>query len=283
MLELVRDPREWQRRCAVERAAGRRIALVPTMGYLHEGHLALMREARRRAGAEGLCAATIFVNPTQFGPKEDLARYPRDLEGDLAKCAAAGIDRVLAPEPEAIYAREHETWVEVTRASQGLCGERRPGHFRGVATVVVKLFHLTTPHVAFFGEKDWQQLQVIRAMVRDLDFDVEIVGVPIVREGDGLALSSRNAYLTREDRPRALALSRALFDAQGRAARGERDAGALCGEAARAIGGAGARVDYVEIVHPTSLVPVARAEPGSRMLVAAFVGATRLIDNVALP
>src|SRR5919198_1929213 len=284
-VELVRDPREWQRRCEAAREAGRRIALVPTMGYLHEGHLSLLREARRRADERGgpapasLALATIFVNPTQFGPKEDLARYPRDLEGDLVKCAAAGADAVLAPEPDAMYAREHETWVEVTGVSQGLCGEKRPGHFRGVATVVAKLFNLTRPHVALFGEKDWQQLQVIRAMVRDLDFGVEVVGMPIVREADGLALSSRNAYLSAQERPRALALSRALFGAQARAARGERDAALLAADAARAIAAAGARVDYVEIVHPTSLRPVAYAEPGSRMLVAAFVGATRLIDN----
>ena len=253
------------------------------MGYLHEGHLSLMREARRRAGPEGLALATIFVNPTQFGPKEDLARYPRDLQGDLAKCASAGVDWVLAPEPGDVYAADHQTWVEVTGASQGLCGERRPGHFRGVATVVAKLFNLARPHLALFGEKDWQQLQVIRAMSRDLDFGVEVVGLPIVREPDGLALSSRNAYLSADERRRALAISRALLEAQARTGRGERDAAALVAAAARDLEAAGLRVDYVEIVHPTALGRVARAEPGSRMLVAAFAGATRLIDNVALP
>jgi pantoate--beta-alanine ligase len=287
MPELIRDPREWQRRCASAREAGHTLALVPTMGYLHEGHLSLAREARRcadAAGGPGLALATIFVNPTQFGPKEDLARYPRDLEGDLAKCAAAGVDWVLAPEPGDVYAPEHATWVEVGGVvSEGLCGERRPGHFRGVATVVAKLFNLTRPHLALFGEKDWQQLQVIRTMVRDLDFGVEVVGMPIVREADGLARSSRNAYLSADERALALALSRGLFEAQERARRGERDATALAAGAARALGAAGARVDYVEIVHPTSLRRVARAEPGSRMLVAAYVGATRLIDNVALP
>jgi pantoate--beta-alanine ligase len=283
MPELVRDPREWQRRCFADREAGRRLVLVPTMGYLHEGHLSLMREARRRAGEGGLALASIFVNPTQFGPKEDLGRYPRDLEGDLAKCAAAGIDRVLAPGADAVYAREHETWIEVTGVSQGLCGERRPGHFRGVATVVAKLFNLTRPHAALFGEKDWQQLQVIRAMVRDLDLAVEVVGMPIVREADGLALSSRNAYLSPDDRGRALSLSRALDGARARAARGERDAASLRAEAERAIAAAGVRVDYVEIVHPTTLARVAVAAPGSRMLVAAFLGATRLIDNAELP
>ena len=282
--ELIRDPREWQRRCAAERAGGRRLALVPTMGFLHDGHLSLMREARRLAGPDGLALATIFVNPAQFGPAEDLGRYPRDLEGDLAKCERAGIDRVLAPErADQVYAREHETWIAVERLSRGLCGERRPGHFRGVATVVAKLFNLTRPHVALFGEKDWQQLQVIRAMVRDLDFGVEVVGMPIVREADGLALSSRNAYLSPDERRRAGVLSRALFDAQRRAAAGERDAAALAAGAARAVEDAGARLDYAEIVDPATLERVAIAAPGSRMLIAAVFGATRLIDNVALP
>ena len=266
------------------RDGGRRIALVPTMGYLHEGHLSLMREARRRAGPDGLAVASIFVNPTQFGPQEDLARYPRDLEGDLVKCAAAGVDAVLAPErPEQVFAPGHQTWIEVGPAAQGLCGARRPGHFRGVATVVMKLFQLTRPQVALIGEKDWQQLQVLRAMARDLDLDVEVVGMPIVREPDGLARSSRNAYLSPDERLRALALSRALTAAQARVGAGERDVARLTAEARAALESAGARVDYVEIVQPETLQPVARAERGSRMLVAAYLGATRLIDNVALP
>ena len=286
--ELTRDPKAWQRRCLAARQAGRRIALVPTMGFLHEGHLSLLREARRRAdggGAErGLALATIFVNPTQFGPGEDLDRYPCDLEGDLARCARAGVDGVLAPErPEQVFGVEHETWVEVERAARGLCGERRPGHFRGVATVVAKLFNLTRPHVALFGEKDFQQLAVIRAMVRDLDFGIEVVGMPIVREADGLALSSRNAYLSPAERARALALSRALAEAKEGVAAGRRDAGELRARARARLEAAEARVDYVEVVHPETLVPVARAEPGSVLLLAAFVGKTRLIDNGRLP
>jgi pantoate--beta-alanine ligase len=285
--ELFTDPVEWQARCLVARERGIRLALVPTMGYLHEGHLSLMREARRRsdqAGGPGLALVTIFVNPTQFGPTEDLSRYPRDLAGDLEKCAQAGVDWVLAPDrPDRVFAAGHQTWVEVERASQGLCGASRPGHFRGVATVVAKLFNLTRPHLALFGEKDYQQLAVIRAMVRDLDFAIEIAGMPIVREPDGLALSSRNAYLSPEERARALALSAALAEAKEAAARGRRDAAELRSRARARLEGAPALVDYVEIVHPETLAPVARAEPGSVMLLAAFVGTTRLIDNARLP
>jgi pantoate--beta-alanine ligase len=285
--ELIRDPEEWQRRCTDARDGGARIALVPTMGYLHEGHLSLMREARHRADSgagPGLSLATVFVNPTQFGPSEDLARYPRDLEGDLAKCGSAGVDLVLAPEdPKAMYPPGFQTWVEVGEVSKGLCGDRRPGHFRGVATVVAKLLGLSRPHVAIFGDKDWQQLQVIRRMVLDLDMGVEVLGMPVVREADGLALSSRNAYLSADERLRAVEISRALSGACRRAAAGERDPGLLAAGIARALEAAGMRVDYVELVHPETLRPVERAEPGTRALVAAFLGRTRLIDNLALP
>jgi pantoate--beta-alanine ligase len=285
--ELFTDPAAWQARCLAAREAGARLALVPTMGFLHDGHLSLLREARRRAdegGRRGLALATIFVNPTQFGPTEDLSRYPRDLAGDLAKCAAAGIDWVLAPDrPELVFAPGHETWVTVERVSQGLCGASRPGHFRGVATVVAKLFNLTRPHLAIFGEKDWQQLAVIRAMVRDLAFGVEVAGMPIVREADGLALSSRNAYLSPGERARALALSRSLAEAREAAAAGVRDGAVLRARARARLEAADARVDYVEIVHPETLAPVDVAAPGSVMLLAAFVGTTRLIDNGRLP
>ncbi|WP_242340659.1 MULTISPECIES: pantoate--beta-alanine ligase [Anaeromyxobacter] len=285
--ELITDPAVWQARCSAARDGGARLALVTTMGFLHDGHLSLMREARARAdagGRRGLVLASIFVNPTQFGPNEDLSRYPRDLEGDLAKCASAGVDWVLAPtDPSAMFPPDHQTWVTVERASQGLCGASRPGHFRGVATVVAKLLNLSRPHVALFGEKDFQQLAVIRAMTHDLAMGVEIVGMPIVREPDGLARSSRNAYLSREERERALSLSRTLREAADAALRGERDAAALVARARARLDAAGLRVDYVEIVHPDSLAPVARAERGSVMLVAAYAGATRLIDNLRLP
>jgi pantoate--beta-alanine ligase len=285
--QLFTDPAAWQARCGQARDSGLRLALVPTMGFLHEGHRSLLREARRRAdqgGTRGLALATIFVNPTQFGPTEDLSRYPRDLAGDLASCQEAGIDLVLAPpEPALVFAPGHQTWVDVEQASQGLCGASRPGHFRGVATVVLKLLNLTRPHLALFGEKDWQQLAVIRAMVRDLDLGVEIVGMPIVREADGLARSSRNAYLKPEQRPTALALSRSLFEAREAVMAGRREAAALTAAARARLAEAGARVDYVEIVHPDSLRPVTEATPGSVMLLAAVVGTTRLIDNLVLP
>ena len=223
------------------------------------------------------------MNPTQFGPTEDLARYPRDLEGDLAKCGEAGVDLVLAPEdPAAVYPQGFQTWVEVAEVSKGLCGDRRPGHFRGVATVVAKLFGLSRPHVALFGEKDWQQLQVLRRMALDLDMGIDVVGMPIVREPDGLALSSRNAYLSAEERG-----ARSPSPGPSRRRGGGPGRGSATRRRSRgvkaAVEAAGMKVDYVELVHPETLRAVDRAVPGTRALVAAFLGRTRLIDNVALP
>ncbi|HEX8434954.1 pantoate--beta-alanine ligase [Archangium sp.] len=260
------------------RRSGRRLALVPTMGYLHDGHLSLMREGRNRAD---VVAASIFVNPTQFGPSEDLSRYPRDMTGDLAKCASVGVEVVFAPEPAEVYPPGFQTYVDVEKVSQGLCGARRPGHFRGVATVVTKLLCLFKPHVALFGEKDYQQLQVIRALERDLNLGVEIVGMPTLREADGLAMSSRNAYLSPEDRKRALALSRGLSAARALCEGGTREAQALVGVVRRELEAAGLREDYVELMDATSLTPLSAVTPGqpARLLVAAFVGTTRLIDN----
>src|SRR3954468_23647728 len=206
------------------RAAGKRIAFVPTMGYLHAGHVSLLDEGRRRGDRLVL---SIFVNPTQFGPSEDLARYPRDLPGDLAKAAGAGTDVAYVPEARDVYPPGYQTYVEVRELEKGLCGDLRPGHFVGVATVVCKLFNVVRPHVALFGEKDYQQLAVIRRMARDLDMGVEVAGLPIVREPDGLAMSSRNAYLSPEERQRALALSRGLFAARARVEAGERDGAAV--------------------------------------------------------
>lgn len=262
-------------------ASGQRLALVPTMGFLHAGHLSLMREGTRRAD---VVATTIFVNPTQFGPKEDLSRYPRDLEGDLAKCAAIGVGAVFTPEQAEVYPPGTQTFVEVTEVSGGLCGEKRPGHFRGVATVVTKLLAMFRPHLALFGEKDYQQLQVIRRLNADLNLGVEIVGMPTVREADGLAMSSRNSYLKPDERQRALALSGGLKAALQLAANGERDAKKLIETIRAVLQAAKLREDYVAVVNAESLQPLQVLEPGvpARALVAAFVGNTRLIDNLGV-
>jgi pantoate--beta-alanine ligase len=279
-MRVLRTPAELSEWTEAARREGRRVGLVPTMGFLHRGHLSLMEACRGRAD---LTAVSIFVNPTQFGPNEDLARYPRDLEGDLKKCRETGVDVVFAPESGAMYPAGHRTFVEVAQLQDGLCGARRPGHFRGVATVVTQLFALARPHLAVFGEKDWQQLQIIRRLAVDLHLGVEVVGMPIVREADGLAMSSRNAYLSPVERTRALALSRGLGAARARWAAGERQADVLR-EAARAeLRAAEVREDYVELVTPDTLEPLARAERAdARLLVAGFVGTTRLIDNTAV-
>ena len=277
-MDVLRTPAELSEWTETARRQGRRVGLVPTMGFLHRGHRSLMEASHERAD---LTAVSIFVNPTQFGPSEDLARYPRDLEGDLRKCREAKVDVAFTPEAGAMYPSGHRTFVEVTRLQDGLCGARRPGHFRGVATVVTQLFALARPHVAVFGEKDFQQLQIIRRLALDLHLGVEVVGMPIVREADGLAMSSRNAYLSPPER--ALALSRGLGAARARWAAGERGGDALR-EAVRAeLRAAELREDYVELVDPATLEPLPRAEQAdARLLVAAFVGTTRLIDNTAI-
>ncbi len=261
------------------RQAGRRLALVPTMGYLHDGHVSLMAAARARAE---VVAVSIFVNPTQFGPSEDFSRYPRDFEADLARCARAGVDVVFHPEPSQVYPAGYQTYVEVVELSRGLCGERRPGHFRGVATVVTQLFALFRPHAAIFGEKDYQQLQVVRRLARDLQLGVQVVGMPIVREADGLAMSSRNAYLSPGERTRARALFAGLEAARQRFTEGVVDPKALLGTVRDALGDQAVGEDYLALVDPDSLRPLDRAVPRARLLVAGFVGATRLIDNVEL-
>lgn len=277
--QVIRKPAEMTAWAEAARARGERVAFVPTMGALHEGHVSLLREGRRRGDK---LALSIFVNPTQFGPKEDLSRYPRDLPGDLAKAASAGTDVAYCPEPADVYPPGFQTYVQVREVEQGLCGGSRPGHFVGVATVVCKLFNVVRPHVSLFGEKDFQQLAVIRRMVADLDMGVEIVGMPIVREPDGLAMSSRNAYLSPEERQRALALSRSLNAAAARAKAGEHDAAALVAIARAALEGQVDRVDYVELRDAATLEPVTRLEREGILLVAAFVGKTRLIDNLRI-
>jgi pantoate--beta-alanine ligase len=288
-MQVIETVRALQALADAERRAGRRIALVPTMGALHEGHLALVDAARRRADVVVL---SIFVNPTQFGPGEDLARYPRPRERDLARCREAGVDVVFAPTPSEMYPPGSETWVSVTEISKPLCGRSRPEHFRGVATVVSKLFLAAKPHVAIFGEKDFQQLALIRRMARDLLFDIEIVGAPIVREPDGLARSSRNVNLDPEARAQAVVLRRALDAAESAVCAGERDAAAVC-ELVRAELAVSQRaaIDYVELCDAETLAPAPAqlARPTLLALAVRFAplaGAggppVRLIDNRVL-
>ena len=278
--EVIRTPAEMRARAEDQRRDGRRVCVVPTMGYLHQGHLALLAAGRARSD---LLIMTLFVNPTQFGPNEDLTRYPRDEAGDLEKARAAGVDLVFAPGAAAMYPDGYQTTVEVRELAAPMCGASRPGHFAGVASVVCKLFHITQPHVAVFGQKDYQQLAIIRRMVRDLDFGIEIVGVPIVREPDGLALSSRNAYLSPEERRQALALSRGLGDAEALFRSGERRAAPLCAAARRAIESQSlARIDYLELRAADSLQTLDSVDGPALLALAVFVGKTRLIDNIVL-
>ena len=252
------------------------------MGALHRGHLHLVERAHERTK---YVLVSIFVNPTQFGPSEDLARYPRDLEGDVAKCAEAGVDLVFAPEPGEMYPPGDVTRVRVGALAEPLCGAFRPGHFEGVATVVAKLFALASPCVAIFGRKDYQQLKIIERMACDLRFDVTVVGVRTVRDADGLALSSRNAYLSPEERTRARAVPRALAQAAAAYAAGERDAGVLEELARREVGPSMSSVDYVTVADPATLVPYAAGDRlgGPALLaIAARLGGTRLIDNMVL-
>ena len=280
-MERLRTPGAMRAWADARRGEGTRIGLVPTMGYLHEGHLSLVRLARERGC--GAVAATIFVNPAQFGPGEDYGKYPRDEARDLAMLERAGASAVYLPGARDMYPEGYQTYVEVTDASRGLCGASRPGHFRGVATVVAKLFLAARPHVAVFGEKDYQQLAVIRAMARDLEFGIEIVGAPIVREADGLAMSSRNVYLQGEDRVAARCLSRGLFRARDLFEGGERNAETLVAAARAAIEGEPrATLEYAEGRDAETLAPLSGRVGAITILVAARVGPARLIDNITL-
>ncbi len=278
--EILRSPAQMRERAESWRRDGLRVAVVPTMGYLHDGHLSLLRAAR---AAADLVILTIFVNPTQFGPNEDLSRYPRDEAGDLAKALPTGVDVAFCPSVEDMYPPGSQTFVTVRELELPLCGRSRPGHFTGVATVVAKLFQLTRPHVAFFGQKDFQQLALIRRMSRDLDFGIEIVGLPIVREPDGLAMSSRNVYLAADERAQALALSRGLEAAEAAFRSGERDAAALVAAAKAPIEAAPlARIDYVELRDAESLAEIRAVERPAVLAMAVFYGKTRLLDNRVL-
>jgi pantoate--beta-alanine ligase len=268
--------------CRAARASRKRLGLglVPTMGALHEGHLSLVRAARAQCDT---VAVSIFVNPTQFGPTEDLSKYPRQFERDCRLLEKEGVEILFAPPVEEIYPDGAVTWVLVEGLSEKLDGRSRPGHFRGVTTIVSKLFHIVEPEAAFFGQKDAAQLAVIRRMVQDLNFPIEIVACPIVREPDGLAMSSRNAYLNREERSRALVLQRSLQRAQQEFQAGERVAAKLI-SAAKEVFAREPQVvlDYFEIVDPDTLDPVERISQKTLVAVAAYVGSTRLIDNTVL-
>ena len=279
-MKCIASPASAGRFC---RRAPRPLVLVPTMGALHAGHGALLKHARRVAGPRGTVVASIFVNPAQFGPGEDFARYPRPFAADAKLCHSAGVDLVFHPAPDAMYATDPSVWVDEERLSGGLCGAARPGHFRGVCTVVAKLFHILAPDIAVFGEKDYQQLAILRRMVRDLNFPVRIASVPTVREPDGLALSSRNRHLSADERAQAPILRQALLQAASGAKAGEADARVLKRLVEKTIASTPtARIDYVEIVDAETLAPVSRLERKTLIAVAVFFGKTRLIDNIQI-
>lgn len=279
-MEIIEKPEAMQRRSLQLRSQGKTIGFVPTMGYFHEGHLSLMRQARQECD---VVVVSIYVNPLQFGPKEDFNRYPRDLQRDLKMAEEVGVDIVFSPKDEDMYPEGYQTFVEVTELTRGLEGFYRPGHFRGVTTVVAKLFNIVLPHKAYFGEKDFQQLRVVQRMVRDLNFPVEIVPCPTVREPDGLAMSSRNTYLSESERKAATVLNRALKAADQLFRNGERSATRLKVKVWEVLATEpNIRPQYVEIVDAETLEPVSVIDKPAAILLAAFVGQTRLIDEWVL-
>jgi pantoate--beta-alanine ligase len=281
-MTTIHEPHQMQKEAERLRLAGKRIALVPTMGALHGGHTALIREARTRGD---VVIVTLFVNPAQFGRGEDFSRYPRDIGRDLRLAAEAGGDILFAPETDVMYPPEHRTFVSVEHLSEMLEGASRPGHFRGVATVVTKLLNITRPHVAVFGQKDAQQVVVLQRMVQDLNLGVEIVVHPTVREADGLAMSSRNAYLSPAERREAPVLYRSLRKAEELMRAGERSARAVSAAVTAEIqAGSSAAIDYVSVADAGTLEPLSTLTPGTSVLVslAARFGTTRLIDNILI-
>jgi len=279
-MRIIEKVSEMQQQADAWRREGKRIAFVPTMGYLHQGHLDLLRAARRLGD---LTLMSIFVNPSQFGPGEDYQSYPRDLDRDIRLATEVGTDVAFVPLPEEVYPEGYQTHVEVTEVTRNLCGRSRPVFLRGVATVVTKLFHIVKPHAAVFGEKDFQQLVTIRRMVRDLNMDVDIVGHPIVRESDGLAMSSRNVYLNAEQRRIALRLNQSLQRARVLVDVGERRAEALLAMVKDFLtGDDGVRIDYVQLCHPETLEDVSLIDGPTLLALAAWVGPARLIDNCVL-
>ncbi|RJR43197.1 MAG: pantoate--beta-alanine ligase [Desulfobacteraceae bacterium] len=279
-MEVIEKVEVVQRRCEDLRLDGKILALVPTMGFFHEGHLELMRVARRHAD---VVIISIFVNPTQFGPSEDFAAYPRDMEGDLDKAGSVGVDIAFTPRVEEMYPEGFQTTVSVANLANHLCGLSRPGHFQGVTTVVAKLFNIAKPHFAVFGQKDFQQLTVITRMVKDLNMDIQIVGVPTYREPDGLAMSSRNTYLSEAERKSALALKKSLDAASGLYGRGERDAAKMKAAMEEIIlAHPYTKIDYVAVCDPVSLESVETIPDEAVVALAVRVGKTRLIDNCLL-
>jgi len=280
-MDIIRTVREMQQRALAEKRKGRRIGFVPTMGCLHAGHLSLTKLARDHSD---LVVLSIFVNPIQFLAGEDFTRYPRPVERDEALCLQSGVDVLFYPDGAQMYAPDHSVFVEETLLSGGLCGASRPGHFKGVTTVVAKLFNIVLPDVAVFGQKDAQQLRVIQRMVRDLNIPVEILPGPIVREPDGLAMSSRNQYLTPQGRQDALCLRRALEHVEKRVREGECRVETLRHEIAVILAGVpSACVDYIEFVDNETMMPVSRMERAVLVALAVKIGSTRLIDNIVLP
>ena len=276
-MQIAYTVKEVREQVKAWRKEGLSVGLVPTMGYLHEGHASLIKKA---VEDNDRVVTSIFVNPTQFAPTEDLEAYPRDMEKDSKLCETLGVDLIFHPEPEEMYAPDFCTWVDMDVLSKTLCGKSRPIHFRGVCTVVSKLFHIVTPDRAYFGQKDAQQLAIIRRMVRDLNMDIEIVGCPIVREEDGLAKSSRNTYLNEEERKAALILSQSIFLGQKMVQEGETDAAKIKAAMVEKIQSEPlARIDYVEIVDGLSMQPVDTVKSPTLAAIAVYIGKTRLIDN----
>lgn len=279
-MKIITTIAEMQKNSQTLRREGKTIGFVPTMGFLHEGHLSLMRQARRECD---VVVASIFVNPTQFGPSEDLDRYPRDEAGDRAKCASTGVDLLFLPDAKEMYPEKPSVFVSVEGISDVLEGAIRPGHYRGVATVVAKLFHSVLPHVAFFGQKDFQQCVVIKRMVKGLDMGVRIAVQPTVREADGLAMSSRNTYLSPEERRIASTIFRALSAAEQMAKSGEKEPEKLKRKMQAVLQEEKSLVpEYTEVVDPESLAPLTSAAPAMALLIAVRLGRTRLIDNILL-
>jgi len=260
-------------------SAGKKIGFVPTMGYFHQGHLSLVGKANKQCE---ITVVSIFVNPSQFGPNEDFESYPRDMQRDLELLSKYKVDYVFSPNPEQMYPQDYRTWVEVEGLSSILCGASRPGHFRGVATVILKLINIIKPNFMFMGEKDFQQVTVLQTMLKDLNCETQIVPCPIIREEDGLAMSSRNIYLNPEQRKQALCLYRAIQQAQAKYKQGLRDTNLLKKQAADLIINSGGKIDYISFVEPKTLQEVAIADDNTRIMLAVFIGKTRLIDNAPL-